>query len=296
MRATKPEFKATAVSTVLTPGERLRVDAAGEGLYQTLHRDDVREVLQDVRKGKAVAVLLSVSCCEGSRGSSIGGMVREIPQIPTLALLSQVTTATPETLLRLGREGVERVVDVRDTNGWRRLRTLLMDDCGDAIQRLVLGQLVIDLAKVSPDCWAFFQALFRSPPRVSTVRRLAEALRVLPSTLMSRFFRAELPAPKRYLAMARLVRAAHLFENQGFSVANVANHLDYSSPQSFGRHVRTMMGMTAVEFRCHRNTQSMLDTFREELVLPYLGTLRQFQPMSTTPSWTAIAGRRKRKR
>ena len=40
---------------------------------------------------------------------------------------------------------------------------------------------------------------------------------------MSRFFRANLPAPKRYLALARLVRAAHLFENHGFSIANVSN-------------------------------------------------------------------------
>ena len=32
-------------------------------------------------------------------------------------------------------------------------------------------------------------------------------------------------------------------------MANVSNHLDYSSPQSFGRHVRTILRITAVEFR-----------------------------------------------
>jgi AraC-like DNA-binding protein len=292
MRGANQDPRANAVSTVLTPTERLRVDAAGEGLYRTLHRDDVRQVLQDVRKGKAVAVLLSVTCCEDARGRAMGGMVREIPQIPTLALLSQVTTATPDTLLRLGRQGVRRVVDVREATGWRRLRTLLMEDCGDSIQRLVLGQLAIDLAKASADCWAFFQALFKSPPRVSTVQLLAESLNVLPSTLMSRFFRAGLPAPKRYLAVARLIRAAHLFENQGFSVANVANHLDYSSPQSFGRHVRTMMGLTAVQFRCSRSAQDMLKLFRDELVLPHVETLRHFQPLSTTPVWNAVATKR----
>jgi AraC-like DNA-binding protein len=285
----------TAVSTVLTPAERLRVDAAGEGLYETLHRNDVREVLQDVRKGKAMAVLLSVACCERIGHSSVGGMVREIPQIPTLALLSQVTTATPETLLRLGHEGIQRVVDVREASGWRRLRTLLMDDCGDTIQRLVLGHLSSDLAAVQSDCWTFFQTLFRSPPRVSTVRRLSQSLHVLPSTLMSRFFRAGLPAPKRYLALARLVRAAHLFENQGFSIANVANHLDYSSPQSFGRHIRTIMGMTAVEFRSKHDAFGMLKMFREELILPYVEILRSFHPLSATPAWIATPTKRKRR-
>ena len=284
----------TAVSTVLTPAERLRVDAAGEGLYETLHRNDVREVLQDVRKGKAMAVLLSVTCCERIGGSTVGGMVREIPQIPTLALLSQVTTATPETLLRLGHEGVQRVIDVREASGSRRLRTLLMDDCGDALQRLVLGQLSSDLTAVQPDCWTFFQTLFRSPPRVSTVRRLSQCLHVLPSTLMSRFFRAGLPAPKRYLALARLVRAAHLFENQGFSIANIANHLDYSSPQSFGRHVRTIMGMTAVEFRTKNDAFEMFKIFREELVLPYVHILRSFHPLATTPAWLVTPVKRKK--
>ena len=95
---------------------------------------------------------------------------------------------------------------------------------------------------------------------------LARRLDVLPSTLMSRFFRARLPAPKRYLAMARLVRAARLFENPGFSVANVANHLDYSSPQSFGRHVRTLMDITAVQFRERYDGEGMLQHFRETLV------------------------------
>jgi AraC-like DNA-binding protein len=102
---------------------------------------------------------------------------------------------------------------------------------------------------------------------------------------MSRFFRVQLPAPKQYLATARLVRAARLFENPGFSVANVANHLDYSSPQSFGRHVRTLMSMTAVEFRERYDGAGMLHHFREVLVLPHLDRLRQLRPLS--PSWGA---------
>ena len=99
---------------------------------------------------------------------------------------------------------------------------------------------------------------------------------------MSRFFRAGLPAPKRYLAVARLVRAARLFENPGFSVANIANHLDYSSPQSFGRHIRTVLGMTAVQFRQRYDGAGMLQHFREALVLPHVDGLRRLKPLSTT--------------
>ncbi len=86
--------------------------------------------------------------------------------------------------------------------------------------------------------------------------------------------------------MARLVQAARLFENPGLSVANIADHLDYSSPQSFGRHVRTMLSMTAVTFRQRYDGEGMLQRFREELVLPYLGTLRSFNPLATPISWS----------
>ena len=93
-----------------------------------------------------------------------------------------------------------------------------------------------------------------------------------------------MPAPKQYLAAARLVRAARLFENPGFSVANVANHLDYSSPQSFGRHVRTIMQLTAVQFRERYDGEGMLQHFRDALVLPYLDQLRELRPLN--PPWT----------
>lgn len=270
----------THVSTILTPSERLRVDAAGEGHYRSIHRDSVADVLRDVREARAAAVVLSVSYCERLVGEPVASMVREFPRVPTLALLSELGPRTPQTLLSLGTSGVRRLIDVRDASGWRQLRSALTDECGDAMARQALSRLNEDLAAASHDCWRFFEALFLSPPSVSTVRRLAIGLQVLPSTLMSRFFRAQLPPPKRYLAMARLVRAAHLFENQGFSIANVSNHLEYSSPQSFGRHVRMMLQLSAAEFRARYDGLGMLDRFRRDLVLPYLGELRRISPLA----------------
>ena len=132
---------------------------------------------------------------------------------------------------------------------------------------------------MNTDCWTFFETLVRVSKRVASVRDLAELFRVLPSTLMSRFFRAGLPAPKRYLAMTRLLRAAYLFENRGFSIANVANHLEYSSPQSFGRHIRSIMGMTALQFRKDFRGEDMLRRFEIELIRPYVSVLREFNPL-----------------
>lgn len=277
------------VSTMLTPVERIRVDAAGEGSYQALHRDSIEELVQDLKSNRATAVLVSITRCDDRARVGVAAMVREFPRVPTVALLTQLDHNAPQAVLSLGSSGIRQLVDVREPAGWRELRSFLLTMRGEDIQRLALSQLALDLSGATTDCWRFFEALFVAPPRVSTVRALARQLGVLPSTLMSRFFRAQLPAPKLYLSTARLVRAARLFENPGYSVANVANHLDYSSPQSFGRHVRTLMRITALQFRDRYDGEGMLQHFREALVLPHLDKLRPLRPL--TPSWGAAYAR-----
>ena len=273
------------VTTMLLPAERPRVDAAGEGLYRALHRDSLDDVLRDLREQRVSAVLVSLTRCDEREAMRVARMVREFPRVPAVALLTQLEPGTPRAVLSLGHSGVRTLIDVRQPTGWRELRDMLLADRAGDIERQALAQLALDLAGAPDDCWRFFEALFRSAPRVATVRALAARLGVLPSTLMSRFFRSRLPAPKRYLAMARLVQAARLFENPGLSVAGVANHLDYSSPQSFGRHVRTMLRLGAVEFRDRYDGEGMLLRFREELVLPFLGVLRSFSPLAARPRW-----------
>jgi AraC-like DNA-binding protein len=212
-------------------------------------------------------------------------MVREFPRIPAVALLTETQSSTPHSTLALGQLGIRTLVDARLPAGWQTLRNLLASQGSTDLQRSALAQIGLDLPGVSKDCWRFFEVLFDVSPRISTVRQLARHLNILPSTLMSRFFRAKLPAPKRYLSLARLIRAARLFENPGLSVARVANHLDYSSPQSFGRHVRTMMKMSPVKFRGTYDGQGMLQFFRTELVLPYADVLCNFRPSAAYPGW-----------
>lgn len=277
--------KLLPIVTLLTPEERQRVDAIGEGYYQAVHHDDVTGVIHDLKSRRVHAMLFSVTCT-GRQISKVVSLVREFSRIPAVALLSEIEAKSPQAVLALGQSGVCRLVDVRQASGWRELRGALMADTGDSGYRAILGQLSVDLAGVPADCWRFFESLFVIPPRIVTFQQLSQHLNVLPSTLMSRFFRAEMPAPKRYLAMARLVRAARLFENSGFSVANIANHMDYSSPQSFGRHVKTMLGLTANEFRARYDCLGMFDRFRQDLIVPYKEALQTLRPLTNPVGWT----------
>lgn len=271
------------VATILDPAERVRVDAIGAGLYRTIHRDNVNEVMRDLKERRISAVLVSVARCVREEPLHVATVVRDFPRVPTLALLSGGSDADAEAVLALGNCGVRTLVDVRHPVGWQRLRELLGVENTKDVERAVVGALRADLVGVPDDCWRFFETLFLPGRRVCTVRQLARALNVLPSTLMSRFFRARLPAPKRYLAFSRLIRAARLFENPGLSVADVSNHLDYSSPQSFGRHVRTYLRMTAGEFRRSYDGERMLLRFRHELILPQVGKLLLLRPLAVRP-------------
>src|SRR6478672_2676227 len=273
------------ISTLLTPAERQRVDAAGEGCYRTLHRDSVDDLIRDLKTRRVQAVLVSVSCA-GAQAGRMASLVREFPRVPAVALLSELELKTPHAVLALGHSGIRRLIDVRQPIGWRELRGALMADAGDSGHRGILSQLAIDLAGAPEDCWRFFETIFTCSPRIGNVRELSRHLQVLPSTMMSRFFRAGAPAPKRYLAMARLVRAARLFENSGFSIANVANHLDYSSRQSFGRHVRTLLHITAGEFRERYDCATMFTRFRTELITPYVENLQVLRPLTPPTGWS----------
>jgi AraC-like DNA-binding protein len=271
---------APVITTLLLPVERQRVDAAGAGFYRALHRESLDEAVRDIRDRRAGAILLSVTRCAASETARLAAVVREFPQSPAVALLSSSESSAAQTVLALGRSGVRTLIDVRTPVGWRELRDVLRSEAVGEIERLALARLAVDLSGVADDCWLFFETLLRDARTVGTVRSLARRLGVVPSTLISRFFRLGIPAPKRYLAYVRLMRAAKLCENPGVSIATVANHLEYSSPQSFGRHVRTILGISASEFRRRYDGEGMLERFRAELIAPYRTRLAELRPLA----------------
>lgn len=272
----------TRVATMLTPDERLRVDAVGTGVIQTVHRESVDDLRRDLRCQRVRALIVSTSMCHGAQMTGVARMVREFPRVPTVALLSQFDRATVRTVLSLGQCGIRTLIDVREPNGWRELRAVLLNERTSDVQRLAMSRLALDLAQAPAGARRFFDTLFALASHTPTIRQFARSLELVPGTLMSRFYRAQLPPPKRFLAFARLSCAARLFENPGISVSSVSDQLSYSSPQSFSRHVRSILGMSAIQFRVRYDCEGMLEAFREELVLRHLSTWRVFDPFGHT--------------
>ena len=156
-REHRTEGELPPIATLLTPAERPRVDAAGEGCYQTLHRESIEDLIRDLKSRQVHAVLVSVSCA-GPQVPRVASLVREFPRVPAVALLSEFELKTPQAVLALGQCGIRRLVDVRNAAGWRELRGALMADTGDRAQRVFLSQLALDLQGAPPDCCRFFEA------------------------------------------------------------------------------------------------------------------------------------------
>lgn len=270
---------APVVATVLQPEERSRVEAAGSGWFSLVHRESIPEAIRAVRERPVDAVLLSVHHCPSQQLDQLGTLVRGFPGIPTVALVSRHDAQGSEALLHLGASGVRQVIDITGPDGWHRLRTLLGQPTSRDAAR-IQGPLLAALGPIPPDTRLFFEALVRLAPDLPTARQLADRLGVRTTTLMSRFGRAGLPSPKSYLAAMRLVHATLLFERPGYTVADVAYRLDYSSPQSLGRHVRALMGITTLELRRRFPFDAALDRFLVLMVEPYREIWRGFRPLA----------------
>jgi amidase len=269
-----------AVATWLTADERLRVDAAGHGVFAAVHHDALAPLAHALGDRPHEAAIVSVAMlARGGRaaGEALAALLRHAPTLPTAALVSGPVDLA--TVLALGRAGIRAVVDVRSPDGWATLRAVVAASARPDVARLAARALAPVVAPCTPDVQRFVAALFEAPARVVTVRDLARGLGVLPTTLMSRFFRAALPPPKRYLAFARLTRAAHLLHTPAWTVAAVADHLEYSSAQGFSRHLHLLLGMRPAEFRRRYDGTTMLARFCDELLHPFAAVLRDFWPL-----------------
>lgn len=270
---------APLIATVLLPEERPRLDAASDGWFALVHRESLTDAVRAVRERPVDAVLLSVDRCRGASFDLLDQLTRDFPGVPTVALVSRQDPQNSETLLQLGASGIRQVVDVTSPSGWQRLRQLLGQPASRESAR-IQAPLLAALNDPPPDTRVFFEALVRLAPEVVTAADLASRLQVRCTTLTSRFARAGLPSPKSYLASMRLLHATLLFERQGLTVADVAYRLDFSSPQSFGRHVRGMLGISTSEMRRRLPFPAALERFLAVMIAPYHETWRSFRPLA----------------
>lgn len=270
------------LSTLATVRERQQIDAAAVDCVRAIHRSSLAEIAKDFADATAEGAIISTHHITTETVSSVAALVRGFPTRTVVGLIGDTTDASAiAAALLFGRAGIHDVADIRNAQGWRAFRSVF--NCAnepDAFMREGLGKVLASIksAECSEGLTQFFRLVFS--PSVTSAKEVAVKLGVVPSTLMSRFFRAGLPSPKRYVAAARLVWAAYLGESTAMSVAAIANRLSASSPQSFHRSVRTLMKMSATEFRREFTGAQMLEVFESQLITPHRAKLLRFDPLT----------------
>lgn len=273
-----PPHPTPTVAAVLDPDERSRVEAAGSGCFSLVHGESVRDAIRAVRERPVDAVLVSVRRAAGE-APMLELLTRAFPAVPAIGLVTQHTPRDTEAILRAGASGVRQVIDASDSAGWRRLREVLGAPPTERATA-ILTPVLEAIAPVGAGVRRYWEEMCRAAPTITTVRALSLRLGVTPSTLVSRFVRAGLPSPKDHLVAVRICHAARLFDEGDLTIGDVAYRLDYASPQSFGRHLRAVMGITPSEFRTRFPFAMVLERFLDRQVRPYVAIWRSFKPLA----------------
>jgi AraC-like DNA-binding protein len=208
----------------------------------------------------------------------VAALVDGFPGVSTVAVVSRHDRNSSERLLELGAFGIRRMVDITAYDGWRYLRDLLSHPSSPTAAR-IFNRLIPAMGHPTEDCRTLFEAFVRLAPEVASVKEFTRRLNIPQSTFISRFHRTNMPSPKRYLVGIRLLYAAAFLELPGLTLTDVAYRLQYSSPQSFGRHLRTVLGKTAGEFRARYPFKVAMDEFLERLIVPFRHEFGTFHPL-----------------
>lgn len=271
-----------SVITILNDSLRQKIDAGVGERAQLTHAQSVGEAARMLHERRATVLLIATTAMRRNDAGLIGRLVAASAAVRTVAVVDD-QCHDAGTILWLGACGLREVIDLRECQGWNDLRHLLDQDT-DPIAHRIDRLLQAALIEVAPGTKRFFSYLVRSARHTRTLERLAHELNIVPSTLASRFHRARLPSPKCFLSSTRLLFAKALLEDGRASMSFVANRLQYSSPQSFGRHVRLMLGVGASQFRNDFTFNQVANHYLEALVLRHRQEFRTFDPFGGPPN------------
>ena len=225
------------------------------------------------------ALLVSIDAMQAESERAIMSVAYNFASVRSILIVDEVPKADVSEILKLGACGVSESIDLRDRSRWQKLRSVL-EAADDKPTTIIAESLVSAIRFGSPECLRFFSSLVRVARFTTTTQALASQLWVLPSTLSSRFHRSCLPSPKQYLTATRLLIAKAHLEDPRLSMAEVSVRLQFSSPQSFCRNVRSVLGVSGTEFRDKYTIDDHFHHFLQTLFNPYRSVLQTFDPLA----------------
>jgi AraC-like DNA-binding protein len=171
-----------------------------------------------------------------------------------------------DALLRLGSVGVHRAVFFDHGDTKKELQRAVDEAVDSSVPEHILTRIFDGLEIESREIKEAIRAALRN---VDSIRSALEWSRYLdlPHRSFYRSFRSYgFPTPKTCLLWLRLMYAAKLLEDPGYSPYDVVHRLGYSAPSNFWQHVQDTLGLRASELRYAATFETLLRRFLSDQV------------------------------
>jgi len=268
------------VVTVLEPELQANVRLAANPDSRIFHATSLSDAYSATRQSTFGLFLISPTLVAVTEEERLKILLAHRAGFRTAGVVREQAPATEAGLSTLDSCGIRTVLDLSTKEDWKLLRSLVVEPF-NTNANTIATHLRPALEVCSGDMRQLILRLLREAPTVRTVRAFSKRIGVSSDTLATRFFTARLPSVKSYLAAFRLLYATALLENRELSLARVSCLLEYSSPQSFSRHIKVALGISATDLREHYGFSGLLQNVIDGLFLRYRVELTLFMPYGT---------------
>jgi AraC-like DNA-binding protein len=170
------------------------------------------------------------------------------PSLPLL-VYTELSPATANALLKLGRAGIQRAVFQRFEDGPKALRAIIQAELEHSVLRQVVTAVQGKLEGLPEPIRDALEEMLSDPGAGQTVSELAGRALLSRRTCERFFTKLGLPSPKGVMLLMRLLYAHRLLLDPGHTVEDVAVKLGYGKTWTLQRHLRAVFGVSAGDLR-----------------------------------------------
>ena len=238
-----------------------------EGLCELVFAEDWSELDQMIRR-----LPIEVAVVDPVRGEDVevAAVERLRAYYPSLSVVLYMSFAPDlaNALLRLGSLGVHSAVFFNHGDTQTELKRALEEGIRCSVSERILARILerMDFGSEGEEISAAFGEALHDVDRIRTALEWSRFHGASHRSFYRLFQSHGLPTPKTCLLWLRLMYAAKLLEDPGYSLSDVVHRLGYSAASNFWQHVQDTLGLRASELRYAVGFDNLLDRFLSEHV------------------------------
>ncbi len=249
-----------AAAYLSTSSARLRLEAAVGGRCDLVFASTWSEIDQLIRR---VPVEVAIIDPVRSESVEVAAVERLRAYYPSLSVVLYMAFAPDlaNALLRLGAVGVHSAVFFDHGDTPLALSRALDEAVGSSASEQMLLRIFEGMDLESDEILDAFREALQNVDRIRTALEWSKFHGASHRSFYRLFQSHGLPTPKTCLLWLRLMYAARLLEDPGYSLYDVVHRLGYSAPSNFWQHVQDTLGLKASELRYAVGFEILLTRF-----------------------------------